>query len=446
MSTNATSILSAITSADFKLAMPYIALFIGFIYITLTVYAIATSSMLSYYFYTYLALSTIPLFIIFAFVTKIKPNLPAAMAVILMTIIAFIMGIQYLTATYPTAAIIINLMIAILVILIIIIALAIGYNIFVNSLKKMEGIHGFIVNFIFYIPCLFNDFIVYLFNQYKITPNIVFVLIVFEIILILIASYIPYILGKTRSSNGVSILNTPVFLNVKTTQNIDPIATAIHASNGPYIVGALTTALPTYSNNFTISMWIYLNPTDFTSNEITIFEYSQNTGYTTKCTKIDGSTYADARSVCNPVIGTTIYFPKITYKEGTYIIYNGTDAKNTMSFSLIGQTWNYFAFNHNADNTVDVFINGNLERSFDNAYQFNNRTDTPSFKDANNNTVVNNIDHVAVTTSNAAIMNTGQQDGLYGAICNIMYYINPLTAREIITIYNLLMYKNPPLN
>ena len=63
------------------------------------------------------------------------------------------------------------------------------YTIFFNSLTKMEGMSGFIVNLIFYIPCLLNDLIIYLFNQYKITPNIVFILIIIEIMLILMVIY-----------------------------------------------------------------------------------------------------------------------------------------------------------------------------------------------------------------------------------------------------------------
>jgi len=361
--------------------------------------------MLSYYFYSYLALSTIPLFIIFTFATQIQSNLFVAMAGILFTIVVFIAGIQYITITYPAAAAIFNLTTGVMITLILIVALAIGYNIFADSLKKMDGALGFIANLIFYIPCLFNDFVVYLFNQYKITPNIVFILIVFEILLILIAIYIPRILKKFNITNGVSILESPRFLNVETKLDVGLVANAIHASSTapPNAVSLLTTGLTSYSNNFAISMWIYLNTMPVTSTEIRIFEYSQ---------------------AATPVS----YFPKITYKDGKYCIYNGTVAD--MSFSLINQTWNYFVFNHYADNTVDVFINGNLERSSTNVYAGNSAR-------LENNALVDMI---------PATMTAGQTRGLYGAICNIMYYIKPLTEREIITTYNLLMHTNPPLN
>jgi hypothetical protein len=39
----------------------------------------------------------------------------------------------------------------------------------------------------------------------------------------------------------------------------------------------------------------------------------------------------------------------------------------------------------------------------------------------------------------------GEDNGLDGAICNVKYYKNPLTKYEITNSYNLLMYKNPPI-
>jgi len=36
-------------------------------------------------------------------------------------------------------------------------------------------------------------------------------------------------------------------------------------------------------------------------------------------------------------------------------------------------------------------------------------------------------------------------DSIYGSICNIVYYKNPMTNIDIINNYNLLMYKNPPV-
>ena len=40
----------------------------------------------------------------------------------------------------------------------------------------------------------------------------------------------------------------------------------------------------------------------------------------------------------------------------------------------------------------------------------------------------------------------GDHKDLKGAICNVSYFSNVLTTREISTYYNLLFFKNPPVN
>ena len=83
---------------------------------------------------------------------------------------------------------------------------------------------------------------------------------------------------------------------------------------------------------------------------------------------------------------------------------------------------NLFVINFNNNNTVDIFVNGNLERTFESRGRNITSNDTQ-----------NTID-------------IGSNNGLYGAICNINYYAIPLTQDEIIQQYNLLYNKNPPTN
>ena len=86
--------------------------------------------------------------------------------------------------------------------------------------------------------------------------------------------------------------------------------------------------------------------------------------------------------------------------------------------TLPGQKWNNIVFNYYSDK-VDLFINGNLEKT----YVFDNNA--PNYT-ANDNITI------------------GTQDGLDGAVCNINYYTEPLTKTQVINAYNLLMMKNPP--
>ena len=84
-----------------------------------------------------------------------------------------------------------------------------------------------------------------------------------------------------------------------------------------------------------------------------------------------------------------------------------------------GQRWTNVVINY-ASTTVDIFIDGNLERTF-------NLTTPPQY----------------ITTGKVVL---GSNNGLDGAICNIMYYDRALLKTEIVNMYNLLMFSNPPLN
>ena len=86
---------------------------------------------------------------------------------------------------------------------------------------------------------------------------------------------------------------------------------------------------------------------------------------------------------------------------------------------------NNIVFNYNG-NSVDIFINGALEYT----YLFSN--DKPSFQ---------KTDIIVVGQDNGQVNN----DSIYGSICNVVYYKNPMTNIDIINNYNLLMYKNPPV-
>jgi hypothetical protein len=79
--------------------------------------------------------------------------------------------------------------------------------------------------------------------------------------------------------------------------------------------------------------------------------------------------------------------------------------------------------------TIDIFINGVLERS----YTFKGN-EIPVF-DKND----------VMTVGGGTIGQKFQSDGLYGSMCNIVYYKKPLSQLAIIYNYNLLSIKNPPI-
>lgn len=285
-----------------------------------------------------------------------------------------------------------------LAVVIIIVGLALVVKLFSSDLKQMTGWPGFFANLLFYIPCLLNDFIDYLFLQFNTTPNTVLLLFIVEILLILFYIYYPQLMNKITTKSQSIIQKTPLFLNNRIViANSDKMLMAIPKYD-------LTSSLdnPRYNPNYTMDMWIHLNiqPSSTASyaNETTLFDYGNGK-------------------------------PRIAYKNSTdnsraenqdnYVIYvsnNGDD--NPITVSVPNQKWNYFAFNF-YDSKVDLYINGTLERSVE--YGEN----MPSY----------------ISTDVIAV---GSDKGLDGAICNINYYGIPLSATQITTKYNVLSLQNPP--
>lgn len=114
--------------------------------------------------------------------------------------------------------------------------------------------------------------------------------------------------------------------------------------------------------------------------------------------------------------------PKIQFKPSEnkmrVIMSNSLDkehvAYETEDFKL--QKWNNILVNYNGG-TLDIFINGKLKSTSDNI------------------TPIMSYDGIMI----------GEDSGLSGGICNVVYYPEPLTITEIKTLYKSLKFKNPPV-
>lgn len=376
--------------------------------------------------YTYATFIIIPVLFFFYMSTKI-PSSSAYLIVLGIFATMAIIGLLLYTYSQMTATsmILFNLLFTIIIFLIVIIGLALTYNIFINYLNKQQGTLGFLIQFIFYIPCLLTDFIYWLFYQYKITPNIVFVLLVLEILFILFYIYLPKIMdrllekkGKYPILQGVSYLDK--YKVVGTTENMFSIFKTPQP-NPTYLLANPTSNF----QNFSISMWIYLNPTTISQNEYNIFQFNSvvpsppNKEVYGGLPKIDF--FFDSKNHNRETY-------RIFYTNNPVLANENGKIDDSFEISITNQRWNHFVFNYDR-NICDLYINGVLERSAD-------LTKCLPI-------ILPFIDMSANMTS--LQMATGQDGGLYGAITNIEYYATPLTNLEIITKYNLLMFVNPPV-
>jgi hypothetical protein len=303
-----------------------------------------------------------------------------------------------------TYGIFFNIILQIVIFSIICVGLAIVFSIFEKNIRSLTGFPGLIVNLIFLIPCLLTEFIEYIKDQLKITPNITFVLFIIEILFILLYVYLPYLFTtKILQKTGKPLLKESLFLNKKTdiakTSDLEPI-------NKNEFGNSINMSQQSTDNvqndnirqNYAFSMWIYLNEQQSFSSEKTIFNYG---------------------SSCPMISFTNV---NTNTKSNTEHINIAVSSSKTMvyKFEIPRQKWNNIVFNYN-NSSVDIFINGNLERSVN--FNGNHPRYSP-------------VDLVSV----------GDENGVNGAICNVEFCSTPLTQFQIATKYNTLMNKNPPTN
>ena len=267
-----------------------------------------------------------------------------------------------------------------LVISILIVGISAANNVIGRYLVNSTSWTGFILNLIVYIPCLFEDLVKYVKQEYGLTSSVTFILFAVEMLLIAVYVSLPMILSSKLKSGSTEVMNEPEFLDIAVSKTFVKQDLGEHENK---------------RTNYAFSMWVYLNQQNNSSDNNHIFSY--------------GGTY-----------------PKIEYvkckNETSKDKYRFTVGKDVYDINLPNQKWNNIVINFNNNNTVDIFVNGNLERTFESRGRNITSNDTQ-----------NTID-------------IGSNNGLYGAICNINYYAIPLTQDEIIQQYNLLYNKNPPTN
>lgn len=277
----------------------------------------------------------------------------------------------------------------ILIFFMVIVALTFLFNVFSNYINKTEGTSKFILQFIFYIPCLLNNLFEYLKYQFQITPSITYILLFLEIILIIIYLYVPMMISKMILPKGHILQKGQFFFN-DNSQMVTISDSKITLKNKEDL---LNNGNP-YRKTYSISMWIQINPSNNINKE-QIFSYGyKNTNQNINYTK--------------PMI-------KYSYDNNTgkdvYNIYFISDVEDPIQINLPNQKWNQFVFNYNTNNTADLFINGSLERTFD---MRNKQTDY-------------SLEDTFTIGSNNSL--------LYGSISNVIYYDHVLTSNAISNLY-----------
>jgi hypothetical protein len=318
------------------------------------------------------------------------------------------------------------------------------FTIFSGTLRKMTGWTGFFINLLFYLPCLIRDTVGAIVNEYNSFSNTLVILFAVEVILIMTYFFmIPFVNSKIFPTTTV-LLDEPVMLNTGT-----PLKTPVDISN-----------------NFGMSMWIYVNP-----------GANNKPGYA-----VESPIFSLLDASGSNHIKLT--YSNIDQGNNEFIIYVG---ENPFPISLPLQKWHNFVFNHTTydvavptsspmptptategkqnqswseyllsffyktpaptvsqptkkQTIVDIFVNGNLERS----YSYEKEVKVSNNSTMSIGTVIDNR-NVNSTGVEGGNMNNSNRDGLYGSVCNVVFYNKPVTKMALIYNYNLLIIRNPPV-
>ena len=253
-----------------------------------------------------------------------------------------------------------------------------------NSNATGGRIINFLLDIILYVPCLFLDLVQYIKHEYKITPRVVWIVLLIEIILIILRILVPYIFKYIVTHDGVHLLNEPIYMNKLTTLGSFEDLNKATTEENPY------------NYHYSLSFWIWLNPQSPATN----------------------SAY-------------TRYTSLLNYGEKPNILYNATKNKLRVEVQLNDDTkeiiyetsglpfqkWNHIVINYDGG-TLDVFINNELVASKGEIAPF--------------------LTYETVTS--------GANPGIHGGICNVTYYDKILSRDKISWIYNSLkIHANPTL-
>jgi hypothetical protein len=302
-------------------------------------------------------------------------------------------GIQSLSSDSSIVSFVLN-------ILLVIVVLGLIYKTIYVQLpsgnSKKNGLFNLIINLIFYIPCIFSDTFdsigKFVSGEYKNTTAGSVIMLVVAILLFIVYFSAPLLYNKINLQGGTQLVNKPVY------------------TDSQYSLGTYEelNGTSTYDYQFAISSWIFLHAVGPNTNP----SYEKYTSLLNFANK-----------------------PNILYNGKTntlMITMEQKDLKNTTDNKLIDfddngnriifikrniplQKWNNIIINY-AGGILDIFINGELVKS--------------------------DIGVVPYYTLDS--LTIGENNGISGGICNLVYFRKPLTSSNIYKIYNSAKNKNPP--
>jgi hypothetical protein len=279
-----------------------------------------------------------------------------------------------------------------------------GPNKIINLIKKL----------LLFVPCLLLSFIDYIRHEYSITTKPIWILLFMEFILILLWLGIPLFTSYAVNKYGTNLLNNPVYLNNQTNLgSFESLHASIAGSASSSEAGTEESDISTkkFNYNYAISAWFTINPQP-PNTRAAYTKYTTILNYGNKPSVEYNSEKRSLRITTESGLDTAAapagLAPAALAPAMIAEIY---ETKN-----IIMQKWNNIVINYDGG-TMDVFLNGELVGSKPNIMPY-------------------------MTYENIVV---GEDRGLEGGICNVVYYDHILSNRTINLIYNALKEKKIPI-
>ena len=303
-------------------------------------------------------------------------------------------NLQSLSENSSTVSFMINILLVLVILSLIYRVLIIKTPGPLNS--KKNNFFDIIINLIFYIPCLFSgsfDFMVGFFtNEYKSTTVSSVLLLILAVVLIVVYFTMPSIFNKINLQGGDLLVNQPV-----STDSIYSLGT-YQDLNGK----------DSFDYQYAISSWIYLDSAAPNMN-LSYDKYTSLLNFGEKPNIMyNGKTNTLMITMQQKDLQKTSDNKLINFTEnGNRIIYKNPN--------MLLQKWNNIIINYNGG-VLDIFLNGELVKSENGVVPY-------------------------YTLDNLTI---GQDNGIKGGICSVVYFKRALTNSNIYYLYNMVKNKTIP--
>ena len=303
-------------------------------------------------------------------------------------------NIQNLSGQYGVASLILNILLVVIVMSLI--YRTMNVNLPAGNSKK-NGFFNLITNLLFYIPCLFGnvfDLITQFFiGEYKSTTTGSLLMLILAIIIFIIYFTMPSFFNMLNQQGGKLLVNQPVY-----TDSLYSLGTYAELNGSDK-----------FNYQYAISSWIYIDSASPNTNS-SYQKYTSILNFGNKPNVLyNGKTNTLMVSMKQKDLKETTNNKLTDFDEnGNRIIY--------IKDNFLLQKWNNIIINYNGG-VLDIFLNGELVKSSVGVIPY-------------------------YTLDNLTI---GEDTGIKGGICNVVYFDKSLTSSNIYYLYNMVKNKTPPV-